>query len=136
MIPEILAAAGFNREPPEHPVVFADIAGQRVRLKIDFQAISDLEMNRGASVETLLSRFAGFSLYAEDICEVLRVALMGGDEVSPQLAGAIVETYVKPAVADYRNLAERVLTAAFSGIDPQPLAQPGEGSGTGESPAI
>lgn len=131
----MLAGEGFAAPPPQGGVVYGDIGGRRCRLMLPIGQIGELERLLGAGVWEINERFSAARLHSRDICEIIRLGLIGGGECPHAVASAVVETYVLPRLFEHVRLALDIFLAACAGITPLGDDASGEAEGRNADPA-
>lgn len=98
-------------------VVDWPFAGKSRRFQLRIGEIGELERLCGAGIGEIMLRLAGHRFYAGDVWETIRLGLEGGGE-REALATALVGRYQGGPIADYIELAMKIIEAAVSGTGP------------------
>ncbi|TDR94205.1 gene transfer agent family protein [Enterovirga rhinocerotis] len=96
--------------------------GKTRRFQLRLGEISELERLSRAGIGEIMLRLAGHRFYAADVWETIRLGLEGGG-MHDALATALVERYHTRPIADYLDLAGKILSAAVTGVE---AAEPGK----------
>lgn len=98
-------------------LVRAPFAGRQRNFQLRLGEIAELERLCGAGIGEIMARLATHRFGVNDVWEPIRLALEGAGS-SPIEAEALVMRYHPPhyPIADFLELAARIVTAAVSGV--------------------